>query len=121
MPWRYPTIRRTSEASNRSSHTRQVAGLMGVSSTWERVRVSCRVDISHHSASNLVSSSRRTGTDRVLGPGQIRPYHTRLTHPEIRDYYVTERTFAVLTNPFDAARTMYLVGDHAYATLGVCS
>lgn len=64
---------------------------------------------------------RFAGTDRVLGPGQVRPYHARLTHPEVRDDVVSERTFAILTNPFDHARTMYLVGDHAYATLGVCS
>lgn len=96
---------------------------------WRQRRLECIVE--HEGGFDVMDrwyggsvgwqNGRFAGTDTVVNPGQTRPYHARLTHPEVLDTVVTWRTFKILTNPYDAARTMYLVGDSAYVTLGMCS
>lgn len=64
-----------------------------------------------------------TGTDRVVGHIQSRPYHASKVAPGIYDRTVTRETFEVITDPVNHARIAAAVGVSAFAatTQAACS
>lgn len=74
---------------------------------WRQAKLLCYTDVeggtTHmdvwHGGSRGWQGGRFAGTDRVVGPLQIRPYHSHLAGVGVNDRVATLATFRVLTNP----------------------